>query len=80
MCRRPPARVLASSIRHRRAAIALGVTPELGAKPADNREEILNRARELLTDTEYWLPLLGRLVLENTIADLLQPSTEPADN
>jgi len=74
------ARVLASSIRHRRAAVALGVTPELGGESADDRDEILTRARELLTDTERWLPVLGRLVLENTIADLLQPSTEPADD
>jgi helicase len=76
----PAARVLASSITHRRAAVALGVTPELGGESADDREEILTRARELLTDTERWLPLLGRLVLENTIADLRQPSMEPADD
>jgi hypothetical protein len=76
----PAARVLASSIRHRRAAVALGATPELGGESADDREEILTRARELLTDTERWLPLLGRLVLENTIADLRQPSMEPPDD
>jgi helicase len=75
----PAARVLAGSIRHRRAAVALGVTPELGGESADDRAEILTHARDLLADTERWLPLLGRLVLDNTIADLRQPATELGD-
>jgi hypothetical protein len=76
---KPAGRVLASSIRHRRAAVALGSSPELAGESADDRERVLTRARELLTQTERWLPLLGRLVLENTIADLQRPSAAPAE-
>jgi len=78
----PAGRVLAGSIRHRRAAVALGTSPELARESADDRETILTGARELLTQTERWLPLLGRLVLENTIIDLQRPSaalSEEAD-
>ncbi len=73
----PAGRILAGSVRHRRAAVALGATPELVHEAADDREGVLAIARELLSDTERWLPLLGRLVLENTIADLQRRSPAP---
>jgi helicase len=76
----PAGRVLSSSIRHRRAAVALGVSPELAGELADDRARVLNGARELLEQTDRWLPVLGRLVYENTIADLLRLVAAPADN
>jgi hypothetical protein len=76
----PAGRVLAGSVRHRRAAVALGTSPELAGAAAEAREEIVATARELLADSDRWLPLLGRLVLENTIDDLQRPSTAAADS
>jgi superfamily II DNA/RNA helicase len=70
----PAGRILAGAIRHRRAAVALGASPELAHESAEDRERVLSTARELLDDTERWLPLLGRLVLENTIVDMQRPS------
>jgi helicase len=67
------ARILAGSIRHRRAAVALGSSPELANATTEDRERLLASARELLGDTERWLPVLGRLVLDNTVADLRRP-------
>jgi ATP-dependent DNA helicase len=74
----PTGRILAGSITHRRAAVALGTSPELAHEPADDRGRVLATARELLETSERWLPVLGRLVLENTVADLQRPSA-PAE-
>jgi helicase len=74
----PAARVLAGAIRHRRAAVRLGVSLELVGYSADPPERVLTRANELLTQTDRWLPQLGRLVLENTITDLQRPSALPS--
>jgi len=64
------ARILsASGVRHRRAAVALGRSPEFSENAAD-RSTILSTARTLLEDQERWLPTMGKLVLENTIEDL----------
>jgi hypothetical protein len=72
-------RVLAGSIRHRRAAVALGASPELAGESGEDRERVIDGARDLLTQTDRWLPVLGRLVLDNTIADLRLPDVTPAD-
>src|SRR5262249_7431561 len=68
-------RVLAGASRPRRAAVELGKSPELAGESGEDRERVLAGARQLLADTERWLPVLGRLVLENTITDLERPST-----
>jgi hypothetical protein len=70
----PAGRILGGAIRHRRAAVALGTSRELAGPASVDRDDVFGRARELLVDTERWLPVLGSLVLENTIADLEQPS------
>lgn len=73
------ARVLAAGgVRHRRAAVMLGRRPELAAIPSDDRSRIFATARQLLSDKAQWLPMLGRLVLENTIEDLREQSA-PSD-
>ncbi len=65
------ARVLAAEgVRHRRAAVRLGRTPELEAVAQQGREAIFTAARQLLEDEERWLPEFGRLVLQNTKVDL----------
>jgi hypothetical protein len=65
------ARVIAAGgVRHRRAAIALGWSPELSAVAADDQALIFATARRLLEDRDRWLPKLGSLVLEHTIEDL----------
>ena len=61
--------LLASGLRHRRAAVDLGRSPELSENTAD-RSVILSTARTLLEDQERWLPTMGRLILDNTIEDL----------
>lgn len=67
------ARLLASEgVRHRRAAVALGRTPELESVAQQGKEAVFVTARRLLEDEERWLPVLGRLVLENTKIDLGQ--------
>ncbi len=69
----PAAKVLAAGgVRHRRAAIALGRSPELGTH--EDRAAVFSAARHLLDDRERWLPAMGRLVLENTAEDLREPS------
>ena len=71
----PAARVLAAGgVRHRRAAVALGRSPELAAMGAYDRAGILATARQLLDDRERWIPTLGRLVLDNTKEDLREDS------
>jgi len=73
------ARVLsAGGVRHRRAAVALGLSPELAASAADDRAAVFSTARRLLEDQERWLPTMGRLVLENTLVDLASVP-EPGD-
>lgn len=65
------ARILAArGVRHRRAAVALGLSPECRGVPTDDQDQILEIARKLLLDRERWLPILGRLVLEHSIEDL----------
>ncbi|PXX95915.1 DEAD/DEAH box helicase [Halomonas sp. LBP4] len=75
----PAARVLAAGgVRHRRAAVALGRSPELAAIGEDGRASVFPTARRLLNDQERWLPVMGRLVLENAREDLLE-SSDPDD-
>lgn len=67
------AKVLAAGgLRHRRAAVALGRSPELGTLV--DRSAVFPTARHLLDDRERWLPAMGRLVLDNTLEDLRDPS------
>lgn len=76
----PAARLLVSGgVRHRRAAVALGHSPELTALAGADRITVFSAARQLLEDRERWLPALGRLVLENTKEDLQRQISE-ADN
>lgn len=66
------ARVLAAGgVRHRRAAVALGISPEIAAI-ADDSATVFSTARDILEDRERWLPGLGRLVLDNTVIDITQ--------
>lgn len=67
-----------SSARHRRAAVALGQSPELGTQSGDDRAAVFSAARHLLDDRERWLPAMGRLVLENTVFDVMA-AQEPDD-
>ena len=64
------ARILAGVLRHRRAAVELGRSPELAAAAPTERDEVLIHAAYLLDDTERWLRPLGQLVLRNTESDL----------
>lgn len=67
----PASRVLAAGgVRHRRAAVALGRSPELSIIPIGDRAGMLATARQLLNDRERWLQVLGQLVLQHTIEDL----------
>jgi hypothetical protein len=67
------AKVLAAGgVRHRRAAVALGESPELVM--LIDRVEVLSTARQLLDDRERWLPVMGRMVLDNTLEDLREPT------
>jgi hypothetical protein len=67
----PAARaLLAGGVRHRRAAVELGRSAELREGGTDDHRQIFLIAQQLLTNTGRWLPSLGRLVLENTIADV----------
>lgn len=73
----PAAKVLAAGgVRHRRAAVVLGRSPELGPQHGNDRAAVFATARHLLDDRERWLPAMGRLVLENTLKDLKEPDTE----
>jgi superfamily II DNA/RNA helicase len=69
----PTARVLAAgALRHRRAAVALGGAREVRSIPADDRTRIFATALGLLQrDGDTWRALLGGLVFENTLQDLL---------
>ncbi len=65
----PAARELsAAGVRHRRAAVALGRSPELVGLV--DRAGILSTALRLVDDRERWLPVMGRLVLDATAEDL----------
>lgn len=64
------ARILAGVVRHRRAAVALGLTPELGDAAPEEHEAVIEQAQILLADAERWRGILGRLVIENTVEDL----------
>lgn len=76
----PAVRALAAGgVRHRRAAVALGLSAELVAVEADDQEHIFATARELLADRDRWLPVLGRLVLEHTIEDLVAAGRHSVD-
>jgi superfamily II DNA/RNA helicase len=69
------ARFLAGGgVRHRRAAVALGQSPELTANAGGDRATLFSTARHLLEDRERWLPTMGRLVLEKTRKDLQEVS------
>lgn len=71
----PAAKALAAGgVRHRRAAVTLGRSPELGTRTRDDRAAVFSVARHLLDNRERWLPAMGRLVLENTLEDLREPS------
>lgn len=72
----PLARLLAAGgVKHRRAAVALGQSLELSAVTADNQVQIFAVAQQLLEDQERWLPVLGRLVLEQTIENLKEATS-----
>jgi hypothetical protein len=66
----PAALVLARAVRHRRACVALGESDELAQATEADGDAILAQARTLLSDTQRWVPVLGRLVLANTRHDL----------
>ena len=71
------ARVLAvGGVRHRRASVALGQAPELTSLSGNDRTTIFSAARHLLSDRERWLPVLGHLVLENTLLDVTDTQIE----
>ncbi len=73
----PAAKVLAAGgVRHRRASVALGRSPELRTLSGDDRVEVFSVARHLLSDPQRWLPPMGRLVLENTLEDLRRPNAD----
>jgi helicase len=63
-------RYVASVVRHRRAAVALGLSDDLRHVTTEDRGGVLTDAGFLLMDRERWLPPLGRLVYENTRRDL----------
>lgn len=76
----PTAKVLAESgVRHRRAAVALGQSRELNARFLNNRDAVIFVARQSLEDRDRWLPLMGRLVYENTLEDLGEPDMPEAN-
>ncbi|TAK01117.1 DEAD/DEAH box helicase, partial [bacterium] len=76
----PAARFLAAGgVKHRRAVIALGQSPELSVVAADDQIQIFAVALRLLEDQERWLPTLGRLVLEQTIKDLKEAMSANED-
>jgi len=69
----PVARILASGgVRHRRAAVALGQSPELAELETDDRIRIFVIAQQLLKDRDRWIAVLGRLVLEHTSVDIVE--------
>lgn len=61
--------LMAKGIRHRRAAVALGAHPAMNStlNPFSSPWTI---ARELIADTDTWLPILDDLVYERTVRDL----------
>lgn len=76
----PAARFLAAGgVKHRRAAVALGLSPELSVVAADDQIRIFAVARRLLEDRERWFPTLGRLVWEQTIKDLKEATSADED-
>ena len=63
-------RILAAGgVRHRRAACELGESSEFNTIPPEHHA-IFTTARALLEDEGTWLPVLGRLVFDNTLADV----------
>lgn len=67
----PAARLLlAGGVRHRRAAVALGRSVEFMFVDFTEPGQVFVMAQQLLASPERWLAGLGRLVLENTIADV----------
>ena len=60
-----------AGIRHRRAAILLGATPEVTRVTGAGRAIVLAVVRQLLqTDEAVWRDRLGTLMYENTMADV----------
>ncbi len=57
-------------VRHRRAAVVLGQSPELQNASIGNSEHVLEVARQVILDENRWSPLFGRLVYANTVKDL----------
>ncbi|WP_236786528.1 hypothetical protein [Allochromatium tepidum] len=69
----PAAKALAAGgVRHRRAAVVLGRSPELVTLV--ERPAVFSTARDPLDYRERWLLAMRRLVLENTLEDLRDPS------
>jgi len=65
------AKILAANgVRHRRAAVALGLSPEL--ESITDRKDVFLLARDLIEDDERWSRSMGKLVLNNTKFDLAQ--------
>lgn len=72
------ARILAAGgVRHRRAAVALGTSAELSTLVDAERDELFTVAQLMLRDEQRWIGVLGKLVLDNTIADLREPVDSP---
>jgi hypothetical protein len=63
-------RLIAGRVRHRRAAVALGTCTELRHFGDAAQTSLLGEARRLLDDTDRWLPVVGRLVLDRTRLEL----------
>lgn len=72
----PAGRVLAAGgVRHRRASVAVGRSPELADCAGDDRTTVFSTARHILADRERWLPSMGILVYERTLEDLEEASS-----
>lgn len=61
--------LMAQGLRHRLAAVELGAHPAMQS-PDNFFETPWSIARDLLTDSDSWLPRLGDLVYQRTVADV----------
>lgn len=71
--------LMRGGVRHRRAAVALGIRPELAALSAEAKDQLFVEAQRVLdTDGAGWRVYLGDLVMDNTLADLRKGPSETA--